>query len=116
MGKPKATRVPVNGRLSLKALALVVCLIAAIALVYGQTLGLSFINYDDDSYISANGIVRAGLTAQGVRYAFTGSDRFYCHFAERKDVLSGALTFAVLCLYTRYVETGSARNYVALLG
>jgi Flp pilus assembly protein TadD len=185
MVKRKSTRVRVKGRPPLKALALVVGLMAAIALIYGQTLGFSFINYDDDSYVSANGIVRAGLTAQGVRYAFTVSDRFYWHpltwlsymaeiqlfgngpavhhatnillhalgsvlllvwltgitkspwkslavtalfalhplrvesvawIAERKDVLSGALTFAVLCLYTRYLDTRSTRNYVVLIG
>ena len=50
---------------------------AAIALavvtgaVYFQTAGFDFVNYDDPGYVTGNPIVKAGLTASGVAWAFT---------------------------------------------
>jgi protein O-mannosyl-transferase len=39
--------------------------------VYWQTSEHDFVAYDDDQYVYANSIVKAGITASGVRWAFT---------------------------------------------
>ncbi len=46
-------------------------LLSAVALIYGQTLGHGFLAYDDDVFVAANPVVAAGVTARGVRWAFT---------------------------------------------
>ena len=54
------------------ALALVaVLLVAATAIVFGQTLSCDFINYDDPLYVCDNPRVVDGLTAAGMRWALT---------------------------------------------
>ena len=45
-------------------------LVAAVFLVFGQTLRHGFVNYDDDQYFYANPHVLAGLTWSGVKWAF----------------------------------------------
>jgi protein O-mannosyl-transferase len=40
-------------------------------LVFGQTLGHEFVTYDDPDYVSGNTEVAAGLSIEGVRWAFT---------------------------------------------
>ncbi len=54
-----------------KAAAVCALLIAATALVFGQTLRHGFVNYDDDVYVYGNVYVARGLTAEGVGWAFT---------------------------------------------
>lgn len=39
--------------------------------VYWQVSGFGFVNYDDPRYVSENATVRAGLSVDGVRWAFT---------------------------------------------
>ena len=39
--------------------------------IYGQVEGFSFVNYDDNLYVTDNKHVQAGLTLDGVRWAFT---------------------------------------------
>ncbi len=56
-------------RTMLALLALALC--ALVWGVFGQTVRHPFVNYDDDSYVTENPIVRAGLTTAGVRWAFT---------------------------------------------
>ena len=46
-------------------------LLLAVGLIYGQTLGFGFLNYDDGGFVFANSHVRAGLTADGFCWAFT---------------------------------------------
>ena len=46
-------------------------LLLAIGLFYGQTLGHGLLAYDDDGYVYGNPIVTAGLTASGLRWAFS---------------------------------------------
>ncbi len=60
---------PPNERLRVWA----VCglLLAAIALVYGQTLGHGFLNFDDNAFVFNNRHVTSGLTAQAVWWALT---------------------------------------------
>ena len=46
-------------------------LLCATLAVYAQTLGHTFLLYDDDLYVTANRTVQQGLTAKGVAWAFT---------------------------------------------
>ncbi|HEX4145238.1 MAG TPA: tetratricopeptide repeat protein [Pirellulales bacterium] len=46
-------------------------LLLAIGLIYGQTLGHAFLNFDDNGYVFANPHVSRGLTAEGIWWAFT---------------------------------------------
>src|SRR6516162_10545751 len=39
-------------------------------LIFGRTCGYGFVNFDDDSYFSANYHVKAGLTWKGILWAF----------------------------------------------
>ncbi len=49
----------------------VLLLLAAVAAVYGRTVGFGFTVYDDDEYVYANPLVKNGLTADGIVRAFT---------------------------------------------
>jgi protein O-mannosyl-transferase len=40
-------------------------------IVFGQTLGHPFINFDDPEYVYENPHINAGLTARGIIWAFT---------------------------------------------
>ncbi len=46
-------------------------LVVLVALVYGQTLGFGFLNYDDDLFVTACPQVRAGLTGSSIAWAFS---------------------------------------------
>ena len=52
---------------------LVVCLVLAAMtwLVFGQTLGHEFVNYDDQKYVADNPAVLGGLSLKGIAWAFT---------------------------------------------
>lgn len=54
---------------SIRAIALI--LLAAVIMLYARTFGNGFILYDDPDYITANDTVTAGITLQGIRWAFT---------------------------------------------
>jgi len=45
-------------------------LVLAVLAIYGQTVNHAFINYDDDTYITDNPVVRGGLSQQGFVRAF----------------------------------------------
>jgi len=47
--------------------------------VYGQVGGFGFVNFDDGRYVYQNPHVRAGLTWDGVRWAFTAFDASNWH-------------------------------------
>jgi hypothetical protein len=49
----------------------VVVLLAGVALLYAPALRFEFLSFDDPVYVTANDHVSAGLTAEGVRWAFT---------------------------------------------
>ena len=62
----------VTGRYApLFAVALLACLTLAL---YLPTLRHSFLNYDDDEYVSANAHLGGGLTAANLKWAFTNVD------------------------------------------
>jgi hypothetical protein len=46
-------------------------LVAGTVLLYLPVAQYDFVNFNDDDYVTANGPVRAGLTAQGVLWAFS---------------------------------------------
>ncbi|MGA2242990.1 MAG: tetratricopeptide repeat protein [Verrucomicrobiota bacterium] len=50
-----------------------VCVLLAVAvfLVFGQTLGHRFVNYDDNTYVYENAVIQKGLTLEGFVLAFT---------------------------------------------
>ena len=48
-------------------------LLLAVMLVFGQTLGHGFVNFDDDYYVCQNHHVIGGLTTEGIGWAFTAT-------------------------------------------
>jgi protein O-mannosyl-transferase len=48
-----------------------VLLAAIVWIVFGQTIGYEFVNYDDDNYIYENPRITNGVTLSGVQWAFT---------------------------------------------
>ncbi len=50
---------------------LAVGLAAIVSLAFARTVFCDFVNYDDDVYVTANPLVREGLTARGMCCAFT---------------------------------------------
>jgi tetratricopeptide (TPR) repeat protein len=59
-----------DGRL---ALALSCALVAAILIAYAPVRDFEFVSFDDPQYVTANPHVRAGLTLEGVWWAFTAA-------------------------------------------
>jgi tetratricopeptide (TPR) repeat protein len=51
-------------------LGLSALLFLAVLAVFGQSRGFEFLNYDDPSYVTENPPVTAGLSADGLRFAF----------------------------------------------
>jgi tetratricopeptide (TPR) repeat protein len=54
----------------------VALLVLLTLLAYGRAGACGFVNFDDDEYVTANRHVQAGLTADGLRWAFT---TFHAH-------------------------------------
>ncbi len=52
-------------------------LVAACLFVYGQAVNFTFLNFDDSGYVTDKEWVTGGLTAAGVRRAFTDVDDYY---------------------------------------
>jgi tetratricopeptide (TPR) repeat protein len=53
--------------------AVITCVLLAgiVWIVFGQTLGFDFVNYDDADYVYQNAIVSSGLSFSGILWAFT---------------------------------------------
>jgi tetratricopeptide (TPR) repeat protein len=47
-------------------------LIVAIAIVFAQVRSQDYITFDDPEYVTANSVVKGGLSASGIGWAFTG--------------------------------------------
>ncbi|PYJ11908.1 MAG: hypothetical protein DMF06_01220 [Verrucomicrobia bacterium] len=62
---------PSDGTFRRNDLLLALALVASTLAVYSQVLSHQFINYDDDNYIWNNPMVSGGLSAEGIRWAFT---------------------------------------------
>ena len=78
MGRtPKNRRLPEDDAPSglkrgpMAALAVSALLVLAVAIVFGQTIGYDYVNFDDDAYVYQNPQVVRGLTLDGVAAAFT---------------------------------------------
>jgi protein O-mannosyl-transferase len=54
-----------------KVAGLGILLAALVWLVFGQTVGHQFVNFDDESYVYANPVVSRGLTWPAIGWAFT---------------------------------------------
>ena len=56
-----------------RASILLVCVLLGVSVlaVYLPTLQFEFVNYDDDTYVYDNPVVAKGMTAEGVKWAFT---------------------------------------------
>src|SRR5215469_15206601 len=61
------------GRCKTRRLTIVICLalIAITLAVFGQTVLHDFVNFDDDLYVYAAPNIKAGLTINGIKLAFT---------------------------------------------
>src|SRR5215467_10420921 len=51
--------------------ALCLAIIAAVWLVFGQTLGHQFVNFDDESYVYANPVVSRGLSWSAIAWSLS---------------------------------------------
>ena len=67
--------IPVERRGLYACLALAAMTLA----VYGPVVGFDFVNLDDPLYVYENPHVRSGLTAEGLRWAFTNLDANFWH-------------------------------------
>jgi hypothetical protein len=54
-----------------KIAGLCILLAGLVWLVFGQTVGHQFVNFDDESYVYANPVVSHGLSPQAIGWAFT---------------------------------------------
>ena len=64
---------------SVISILIVLLIIVSILLVYAQVRSHEFINFDDQLYVTDNPIVKAGITWNGIKWAFSFSDRTYWH-------------------------------------
>src|ERR1700677_691271 len=46
-------------------------LVILVFIVFGQTVGDGFVNFDDDDYVYQNPMVSRGLSLEGIQWAFT---------------------------------------------
>lgn len=69
--KPISKQEPSSPGASRRELLICVGLTVATLAVYGQVVNHQFINLDDESYIYDNPMVKAGITAKGIIWAFT---------------------------------------------
>lgn len=52
-------------------------IVILVAAIYAGVASHDFINYDDPGYVTRNPIVQRGLTAEGIRWAFTSARPYY---------------------------------------
>ena len=70
-----AANTSAGGASNQTTILIALALIAATAALYARTLHNGFISYDDYDYISANPLVRGGLSWHGIVQAFTSTDQ-----------------------------------------
>jgi tetratricopeptide (TPR) repeat protein len=70
-------------------------LVAITLFIYAQTLGFSFLNYDDDAYVTANPYVVNGLALNSAYWAFTSFSRFYWHPLTWLSLMTDVALFGV---------------------
>jgi tetratricopeptide (TPR) repeat protein len=79
VANPRPSSPPATGPNCWATIAVCALLLAAVAAVFGQTVGYEFVNYDDDLYVSENPRISAGLSGAAVVRAFTESHAFNWH-------------------------------------
>ena len=77
--KSSAAREVSHAKNKRTALGIALLLVMIVWIVFGQTLGHEFINYDDDEYIAENVHVRNGLNWADAKWAFTTGYAGYAH-------------------------------------
>jgi tetratricopeptide (TPR) repeat protein len=70
---------PVGAGSSRAVIGVCVLLVAAVWLVFGQTLRYDFVDFDDNRYVTENPVVQKGLTGEGFRWALTYGDIGHWH-------------------------------------
>lgn len=60
-------------------IVVVLALLAAVVLIYLPVRGYEFISLDDPQYVTANPVIRSGLTRAGLAWAFSSAASFYWH-------------------------------------
>lgn len=63
----------------LRSAAVLTVLTLSILAIFGQTRDFAFVAWDDPDYVTRNEVVRAGLTREGVAWAFAGRDAVNWH-------------------------------------
>lgn len=53
------------------AISAFAAILVSVGFVYGKSIGFGFVNFDDSDYVAQNLNVQAGLTWEGLRWAFT---------------------------------------------
>ncbi len=76
-GVPSAAGVSARNR----HVALAICglLVVAVAVVFGQTVGFGFVNYDDNDYVYDNADLTGGLSLGGISWALRSTDAHNWH-------------------------------------
>jgi Flp pilus assembly protein TadD len=62
-----------------KAILIAALLVVLVFAVFGRTVWVGFIYFDDDYYVTQNAVVQKGLTTDGLAWALTTADYFYWH-------------------------------------
>ena len=70
-GRGTGLRDPVSGR---RRLAFSLALVALVTAVFSPALRNGFVSYDDGTYVTANAHVQAGLTLEGITWAFRSTN------------------------------------------
>jgi protein O-mannosyl-transferase len=68
--KVRARTIEARSPSRLTELGAVAAIVILVWIVFGQTLGHDFVNYDDKTYVYGNSLVGAGLSAHGLAQAF----------------------------------------------
>jgi len=62
-----------------KTKTILLMLVAAVMVIYWPVINFDFIKYDDNLYVTNNLHVQGGLTAEGIKWAFTTIDAGFWH-------------------------------------
>src|SRR5438309_3144116 len=68
--KARARRIEAGSQSRLTQLGVCAAIVVLIWVVFGQTLGHDFVNYDDKTYVYGNSLVSAGLSLHGLSRVF----------------------------------------------
>jgi tetratricopeptide (TPR) repeat protein len=71
MVRPRAIAVGVKPTSAREITLISICLVIFIGFIFSRTISYDFVNYDDHVYVYQNPIIRSGLTAHGIIWAFT---------------------------------------------